>query len=291
MDPKFVQRTAKKLSNDKNHVFIHVDKKQDISEYIFNYKNVHFCKKRVKNYWGGWNSVIATINLIKQAMEIEDFDRYVLLQGQDYPLYSNEYIEEFFVKHSDIEFCKSYNLTHTTNKKDSMKIYGYWFFDKLDSRIMNILRYPLKLICLILNRKTIKYRKGYYIENNIKYEIYSGWAQWALTRECVKYIVDFYDKHRKFNLYFKYSFPPDEIYFHTIIYNSRFVYKTVDGKSLNNIRNDSLLNLTYFEYPNEVSVFRNIEDYNKLLNSGCLFARKLNSSSKYLLDYIDKNAK
>ena len=39
MDPKFVQRTAKKLSNDKNHVFIHVDKKQDISEYIFNYKN------------------------------------------------------------------------------------------------------------------------------------------------------------------------------------------------------------------------------------------------------------
>lgn len=291
MDPKFVQRTAKRLSNDRNHVFIHVDKKQDISEYIFTHNNVHFCKNRVENYWGGWNSVIATINLLKEAIETESFDRYVLLQGQDYPLYSNDYIEEFFSNHLDVEFCRAYKLTDTRDDKDAMKIYGYWFIDKPKSNIIKFLRYPIKKICSICNAKLIKYRKGYYTENGVRYDIYSGWAQWAITDQCAKYILDFHQNHNKFNLYFKYSFPPDEIYFHTIIYNSKFADKTVDGGLIDSRSNDKLLNLTYFEYPDQIVVFKSIQDYNKLINSGFLFARKLNSSSESLLNYIDNKQK
>lgn len=291
MDPEFVQRTAIKLSNDRNHVFIHVDKKQDISEYIFEHNNVHFCRNRIENYWGGWNAVIATINLLKKAMETESFDRYVLLQGQDYPLYSNEYIEEFFNKYSDIEFCRAYNLTHTKDNKDSMKVYGYWFIDKPKSKISKVLRYPIKKICSICNKNLIKYRKGYYVENGVKYEVYSGWAQWAITEQCAKYILEFYETHKKFNSYFKYSFPPDEIYFHTIIYNSKFAKKTVDSGPINSRSNEKLLNLTYFEYPDQIRVFKSVEDYEKLMNSGCLFARKFNSQSESLLDYIDSQHK
>lgn len=288
MDPQFVKRTAKKLVNNKNHVFIHVDKKEDISQYLFNHSNIHFCENRVVNTWGGWNSVVATINLIKDAIKINKFDRYVLLQGQDYPLYSNNYIEKFFLKYSDLEFCKAYNLTHTPDIKDAMKIRGYWFLDKPRSTITKVLRYPIKKVCLILNKRCIKYRKGYYKQDKHIYEIYSGWAQWALTKECVKYILDFYNNNNRFNLYFKYSFPPDEIYFHTIIYNSEFRKKTVDGGEIIKKNNECLLNLTYFEYPDKVSVFKYINEYNKLMKSGFLFARKLNSSSKELLDYIDK---
>lgn len=290
MDSEFVKRTAKKLVNDRNHVFIHVDKKQNISEYLFDYNNVHFCENRVENNWGGWNSVVATINLLKEAIKVDSFDRYVLLQGQDYPLYSNEYIEEFFLKHSSVEFCRAYNLTRTSDAKDAMKIYGYWFIDKPKNKIIKILRYPIKKICLILNKKLVKYRKGYFRENGIKYEIYSGWAQWAITDNCVKYILNFYNTHPKFNLYFKYSFPPDETYFHTIIYNSKFYEKTIDRSPIKERCNEKLLNLTYFEYPDQVVVFKSKNDYDKLINSRFLFARKLNSSSKELLDYIDSRS-
>lgn len=289
MDPRFVKRTAKKLVSEKNHVFIHVDKKQDIKEYLFDNSNVHFCKNRVVNTWGGWNSIVATINIIKDAMKVENFDRYVLLQGQDYPLYSNEYIEKYFKRYNDIEFCRAYNLTNTKDCRDAMKIYGYWFLDQPKNKSIKFLRYPLKKITSMLNKKCIKYRRGFYSKSKKRYLIYSGWAQWALTGECVKYIINFYDNNPKFNFYFKHSFPPDETYFHTIIYNSEFVHKTLDRGAIEKRNNESLLNLTYFEYPDQIRVFKSIDDYSKLIKSGYLFARKLNSSSEELLDYIDSN--
>ena len=53
-----------------------------------------------------------------------------------------------------------------------------------------------------------------------------GAPQWALTGECVKYILDFSKSHQKFNRYFKHVFAPDETYFHSVVYNSPFSDKT-----------------------------------------------------------------
>lgn len=47
-------------------------------------------------------------------------------------------------------------------------------------------------------------------------------------------------------------------------------------------------NLTYFEYPTEVTLFKEKKDWPKLRDSGFLFFRKVSSESKELLDYIDE---
>ena len=50
-----------------------------------------------------------------------------------------------------------------------------------------------------------------------------------------------------------------------------------------------MINLTYFEYPVYIIVFKDKEDYEWLKKTGCLFVRKLNSSSTELLDEIDSH--
>jgi len=49
----------------------------------------------------------------------------------------------------------------------------------------------------------------------------------------------------------------------------------------------TLLNVTYFEYPVYVVLFKDKSDFDKLYSTNYLFFRKASSESKELLDYID----
>ena len=287
-DPLFVSRTAKALQYEDDGFFIHVDNKQEIEPFVATcagMSNVHFVADRIDNYWGGYHSIIATMRTIKFALSIDDYDRFILLQGQDYPLYSPTEIHNFFETHSGIEFCKAKNISKSKNRKDYMKCCGFWFMD------MN-LHFPLKYIRSIWHRFNtigIKYRSPVFKDENKTWDIYTGWAQFALTKDCVKYILDVYENNPMYNKYMKHRFPPDEIYIHTIIYNSPFKDNVSKDVIMHRLGGETLLNLTYFEYPVHVTVFTDKDDYQWLKNTGCLFVRKVNSTSSHLLNEIDKH--
>ena len=123
---------------------------------------------------------------------------------------------------------------------------------------------------------------------NERLEIYQGCAQFGITRKLAEYIVRFHDQNPKFNRFFQTMYAPDESYFHTIVYNSPFVKCTPDGKAITRPHLTNFENLTYFEYPTEVTLFKEKKDWPKLRDSGFLFFRKASSESKELLDYIDE---
>jgi capsule polysaccharide modification protein KpsS len=110
-----------------------------------------------------------------------------------------------------------------------------------------------------------------------------------LTADCVKYVLNVFENNQKYNNYMKHRFPPDEIYIHTIIQNSPFSEKVSKDIIVRRSGEETLLNLTYFEYPVYVTVFTDRNDYQWLKNTGCLFVRKVNSSSIDLLDELDKH--
>lgn len=287
-DPIFVARTAKTLQYEKDGFFIHVDNKQDISpftEACDGIDNVYFVEDRIDNYWGGYNSIIATMRTIQLALSTDDYDRFILLQGQDYPLYSPIEIHNFFEAHIDTEFCKAKNISISANKKDYMKCCGLWLMDMRPS-------FPLKYIRALLHRFNtvgIKYRLPTFKEDKETWSVYHGWAQFALTRDCIKYILNVYENNLSYNKYMKYRFPPDEIYIHTIIHNSPFKDKVPNDVIIRRSGEETLLNLTYFEYPVYVTVFTDKDDYQWLRATGCLFVRKVNSTSSDLLDEIDRH--
>lgn len=287
-DPNFIARTAKTLQYEADGFFIHVDNKQDITPFIEacdGINNVYFVKERIDNYWGGYNSIIATMKTIQLALSTDNYDRFILLQGQDYPLYSPKEIHDFFELHVDAEFCKAKNISISASKKDYMKCCGFWLMDMKPG-------FPLKYIRALLhgfNKLGIKYRSPIFKKNKEAWSIYHGWAQFALTRDCINYILNIYENNLAYNRYMKYSFPPDEIYIPTIIHNSPFKDKVAKDVIIGRSGEKTLLNLTYFEYPVYVTVFKDKEDFQWLRDTGCLFVRKVNSSSTNLLDEIDKH--
>ena len=287
-EPEIVARTARALKYGDDGFFVHVDNKQDASPFIKaceGISGVHFVENRIDNFWGGFNSIIATMRTLQLAMKTDDYDRFVLLQGQDYPLYSPREIHEFFASHADVEYCKARNVSTSKNKKDYMRCCGYWLMDMKPSGLMKYARALLHRF----NTLGIKYRSPKFKRGNEEWSVYHGWAQFALTRNCVGYVLDVYENDTAYNDYMRHRFPPDEIYIPTIIHNSHFKDKVSTDVIRLRTGQETMINLTYFEYPVYIIVFKDKEDYEWLKKTGCLFVRKLNSSSTELLDEIDSH--
>ena len=103
-----------------------------------------------------------------------------------------------------------------------------------------------------------------------------------MTRKLAEYLVRFHDENPGFNRYFRTMYAPDEAYFHTIVYNSPFAAHTPKGKAAASPHLTDFENLTYFEYPADVTLFTEKKDWPKLRDSGFLFFRKASSQSKVL---------
>jgi hypothetical protein len=292
-DPDVVARVANKLTVNENfHMYIHVDAKSTIDKFEEKLKDnprIVFIKERFKIYWGGFHAIRATLQLLKEALESkEEYDYFVILQNLDYPIKSNTYIEQFFERNNGKEFIRGCNIAKTKDWHFSRK---YKIYNKRDddfylsnpSKIRKALRYAslrLRSIATISFNGVIK-------EKEETFPLYYGAAQWAITRECARYIIDFASTHNRFNNVMKHIQFPDEEYFHTIVHNSPFkeqciIYDEPIKRWLVNWRN-----LHYFEYPKEITVFTE-KDFNKIMMQEDLFCRKVKTDqSEKLMDLID----
>ena len=125
------------------------------------------------------------------------------------------------------------------------------------------------------------------IDGDVDMALFSGWAQFSVTREVAEFFVSFHDTHPEFNEYFESVYAADESYFHTIFFNSRFA-ESASMPPIHAREGRLLLNNTYFEYPDQVREWTLPEEHTELLKSGKLFFRKIDSKrGRGLLDYID----
>ncbi len=286
-DSTQLKRVCEKLTkNTENSVFIHLDKKtkfDPIHLQISKLPNVYFVNPRYKIYWAGFNAIKATLDSFNYALNTDSYKRFVLMQCLDYPIKSNTYINDFFNQHSNTEFIKAVDETSTADSINSRKYSMQWNFDHC-----RLIRGFLNKLNIILIEK-LKLRKPKPLTitiNNEECHIYRGWAQIALTRDCVEYILETSKNNKKLLKYFKNTFAPDESFFHTIIYNSSFannVYKKPINREV-----EEMLNLTYFDYTTNIKVFESIEEFKQLDLTNYLFIRKIPSTSSVLLDYIDQ---
>lgn len=286
-EPNLVASIVNKVTRGtENIAVIHVDGKFDdtpFKEKLKDNSQALFVSHRVKNYWGGFSSIEATMIALEIAY-VEECERYVLLQGADYPLHSNRYINDFFEKHKEVEFLKAYNVTSSARKINYMKSWGYYIFDGVDRSKKSLLTFVARGF-MAINRLGIKYRRGYYYDKKKqkRYDIYWGWAHFALTRQCVEYILSEYRNNEGLNKYFRHTFPVDETYLQTIVYNSSFAERTADGGAVDeqsHSTNVSMLNLTYFEYPGLVRIFNRPDEVKEEKKKDYLYIRKIT------MDYI-----
>jgi hypothetical protein len=280
-DPIHVGRLARRLSRFSD-VYIHIDASADLSPFLEQAganERIHFLSDRIRCRWGGWNSVAAEMALLKAAAAT-GYDRYVLLQGADYPLKRDRYILDFFESNPDTEFIRGCCCTDSRDAYFRNRCYQYWFYNNpFLKRVWSRLKFLSKR----------EFRTGYAVGDGAKHKVYWGSAQWAVTGVLAQYFIAFYDGHPHYNHWYYHAFPADELYYTTVAMNSPYgdrLYAKGPEPEQGGLVN--WRNLHYFQYmPGYIKIFSK-EDASLLEGLPELYLRKVTTEqSSQLLDWLD----
>lgn len=317
--PQHLARLASRLLSRESHLFIHIDRRSDLEpfrkalgqiESPWLTSNLHFVAKRHKVVWFGYSTVEATLTLMNEASRYGDFSYYSLLSGVDYPIKTNSVIQNV-LSGDQTEYLAYWRLEDRPAWQP--KIEHYWLTDHIPLRD---LRRPGLLEFWKL-RTTIPYL---YWVNFTRYKKmfpkrrfpfpdihpYGGSQWWSLTEGCVKFVLDFVARHPDFSRFYRFTQCPDEMFFQTIVMNSKFAQNAAHWEPYQKWRAakevasdetmlpDSMFNLRYIDFDvpwggeRGYPALLDDRDYDPLTKSPALFARKFDPvRSRGLLDRID----
>ena len=120
---------------------------------------------------------------------------------------------------------------------------------------------------------TLKFQKIINLKRNITFDFYKS-SQWCtLTREAASYLLN---REKEIKKRYSYTFCPDEYFALSELMNSPLKEKLVFKKNL--------LKQDWISTHPRIYL---LEDYDELISSGCLYARKFSNRSLNLLDRIN----
>lgn len=289
--PEQMIRLINALNSTRVSFFIHVDLKCDI--YLFNNfnlgANVVFINKRILVNHSGFSQVRAMIKLIQTASAFDNFDYFIFLSGNDYPIKDNDYIYSYLKNNYPTNYISFYPLVENADFITYIKKYYFLDFIKNSPKFLHK---PLWVFQWILG-KVINNRP--FLKGMVPFR---GSTSWCLNKQTIEYIINFLEskKTKKIIRFFKYVWDPDEIFFQTIILNSpfaeqcRFYNKDVKNSKLC-LKNENKAYLHYINWDRdrEGPAILNMRDLKLLKECDFLFARKFDESkSQELLDSLDK---
>ena len=236
-------------------VFVHIDKKSKIK---VESKNNVFVYKKYKTYWGSFNQIMATLYLLSEAHR-KNYDRYILISGQDLPIKTNDEIKEFF-KNNQSEYIQIDKIPKEDGWPDMRRLTRYHVQRQYCSKEMKY-NIPYRI-----------QRKIFYVFSNLKprkldYEFYGGFNWTNYTHNCVEKIFEYLKNNKKYIKRYKWTECADEIFYQTIIYQ-------IEGI---NIINNCLRYVDWESGPERPRTLR-INDYEKIMESSNLFARKFDET-------------
>ena len=260
--------------NDSNVVFfIHIDTTLKLPNNLNEFENVVFIRGP-KVSWAGWSSTEAIISLLRTAKGY-GFDYYIFLSGVDYPIRPNSFLYTQLSTGGEFMNIKKGYYGHKSEQRIK-----YYYFDGFDRR----------------NTRSIKTAFFYFLEGTIKLffqkksypfkQIFVGSTWWALSHDCILYLLDQIDHNEDYIKFCKTSFGTDEFMFHSIIGNSQFF-------------SNCKKNLTYQDWSshpapawinkNHVELFKKQTEFNAGYgNFMPFFARKFNDDSVEIVELIEK---
>lgn len=278
-DPQQLKRLVASLYvADSTFFFIHVDAKQDIIPFQAALQDCHdyqFIPKRIAINWGGYSLCMAEKELLKASIQFTPIcDRFILLSGLDYPLWSNKKMLDEYNRNTEKLYMKAYNLSLINEpKKIPQRIQTYHFRD-LPIQNAALRKYIIGGLMRVMNILPIKKRRTIQFDNQT-WSIWGGSQWFNMPRDCAIYVLSVMENNQSVCQYFKTSLAPDELMIQTIIFNSPYkahaemfnengIYPGLEATSYTH----------YIEYKNAQKVFTE-NDFEKLKTSGKMFCRKV----------------
>ncbi len=266
--PGQVARLVKRLYHSNSVIFIHVDKKANLSDFTESIPpaaHIRYIKKRESIRWGAFSMVRATLSSFKEIINYDKhFDFIDLRSGADYVLKPINEIHDYLSKHKGrsfiaFEYPNSPWLVEAHKRVNTYQLIDYDFKGKY---------FLQKLVNRITKRRDVP----------MDMEL-SGGSQWfTMSIDHVKYCLAFVTRNPAFVRFFKHTWIPDELFFHTILVNS--VYSE-------SIVNDNHLYVDWSENKFNPKVLTSA-NFEHLIASNKWYARKFDITvDESLLDKLD----
>lgn len=266
-NPKQTERMIKKMYHENFDFYIHVDKKFDINPHLFleAIPNVFFINNRINVQWAGFSTVVATFECIKEIVATGKQYAFInFLSGQDYPLKSPEYLNDFFQKNKGTEFLSFRDIKNDW-KEGLIRMENY-FLSGYNFRGKHRLE---QVINKITPKRKIPYNMHPYGKSMF----------WMLSPETASFVVKVVENDKNLQKFFSLCWASDEFVFQTILLNSGYKDKIINN------------NYRYIDWSAGGSNPKvlNEEDFELLSKSNMLFARKFDMiNSPKILDLIDE---
>jgi hypothetical protein len=271
-----LDRLIKAINDAGVNIYIHVDKKTKIN-FKSDLPNVYVLEddQRVKVYWTGISTVIAILNLLKYAQTHQEPDYYILLSGVDYPIRSKPFLRQLLAQKK--EYITLVDVSASSPHKPLYRFENFYMEFNRKGRGLDY--YFCKTVERIARELGIK--------RKFDFKPYAGPCWFALTKECIRYLLESIANNPKMFNFFKYSFNPDESLIHSFIGNSPFRDKVAFSLTYNEFLNGNaspeIIGDRHIELFKQHTVF---EDEHQLKLVPC-FARKFEDDAEELTRKID----
>jgi hypothetical protein len=258
-------------------------------------ERVHLLERSIPVQWGEFSLVEMELYCIDWlfANSIQ-FDWLIFLSGQDYPIQPFSDIEQFLSTTEYDGFMEYFLATEPPQastqrrlrwKHDTgFKRFFYHYFKlPLPSSLNSLLFWlgrinPLQfLFTLVVDRHGAKLGVRCKTPFNDTFQCYAG-SQWhTLSYHCIKYIHEFVQQYPAIVNHYRHTLIPDESFFQTILLNQPSL------KILNN-------NKRYIDWNGSKPEILKSQDFDRLIDSDCHFARKLDlTADTQLFDRLDQH--
>ena len=257
------------LDHPDNAFYIHVDLKAADFDAERLRKQVTRSKlsvyREMSVLWGDVSQVRCELSLLKHAAR-DGYDYYHFLSGSDLPLQPVAEIHRFFKENAGKEWIH-FDAPVAGESVKSRVLYRRWLTGKLKASHFRI----INKMTFILDHLLTKAQKALRMERKIPYPVIQKGCNWcSISDAFARYALD---REDEILTYLDKSFCGDEMLFQTLCVNSDFRERLYNQDFDNNY--DACKRLIIWDERNRKSpkTFSN-EDWEVLLNSSCLFARK-----------------
>lgn len=270
----------KLLDSENNDIYIHINAKSVAPNYdeilrISCKSRIAFVP-RVPIEWGNEGFLQAQLILLEEAYKQKTYDYYHMLSVSDLPIKSNHQIDDFLEKNkynnkNREKYTNYINISILKEpKRRSYVAQRNFFIDKW--REKSVKRKIFKLCNFLLVKLQMAFGIDKFKSENIK--LCYGQPWWSLSEDAVRVVLS--KKDWILSKFSKGSFGADEVALQTVIYNSSLkdtLYQDSEGHFVN------LMKLDFIRGNGMGSPYVwKTKDYNELMSSECMFARKFDAS-------------
>ena len=266
-----LMRLVKALDDERNDIYIHFDKKADpIPEIVTAHSNVYILSNRIDVKWGDVSQIESELLLFQEAVH-GSYAYYHLLSGVDMPLKSQDYIHRFFALHSGKEFigyCQKDECPEIDRRVKQYHLFPRHF--RATKGVLGFIRTALRYLFL-----RIQYILGIRRNSSTVFKKGTNWV--SVSQEFVVYLLQHKEEILK---NYQHTYCADEIFLQTLCWYSPFRKKLFDA----NDESHGCMRLVGWKN-SQIKDWEE-KDYDLLISSEALFARKFNSKHLKVVDRL-----